>query len=420
VRRRRAAPLVMISTTLVYGAHPKNPNFLTEESELRGHRDSRFVNDKVRAERQSSGSRASTPTSRSRSCGSRRSSARRSRHVHAVLLAAGRARDDGSRSADAVRPRAGRRVRPDQGRRVARDRRVQHRRQGRAAVHHGARAARRVPVPMPQIIARQLSKLLWATQLVGSPPSFLDFLLYLCVADGAKARRELGFAPGSRSSGRSSTSSASHPKMAPPTWHEPRHDRRRRHRRRLVRRCRSARPRRDPMAGPRSRVLGDDVYLGEEGAVPAEMGGSHIPSGHDARTRSCASSRGGWSSSARRCSRSICAAGSRSKRCGGGGARSRCGAAPMSSTISAAIRGRQRAGSGLFEFLYSKWFRVEASGLENIRRAAARCSSRTTPARCRMNSAMVMHAVRRDHPSRRDVRPLVEDTVFHLPFLGRS
>jgi 1-acyl-sn-glycerol-3-phosphate acyltransferase len=31
---------------------------------------------------------------------------------------------------------------------------------------------------------------------------------------------------------------------------------------------------------------------------------------------------------------------------------------------------------------------------------------------------MVMHAIRRDHPARRDVRPLVEDTVFHLPFLG--
>src|SRR5262245_41829947 len=43
---------VMISTTLVYGAHPKNPNFLHEDAELRGHRDSRFVNDKVRAEKQ--------------------------------------------------------------------------------------------------------------------------------------------------------------------------------------------------------------------------------------------------------------------------------------------------------------------------------------------------------------------------------
>src|SRR3977135_4420396 len=47
----------------------------------------------------------------------------------------------------------------------------------------------RVPLPMPQLIARQLTKVLWTTQLVGSPPSFLDFLLYLCVADG---RRPLG------------------------------------------------------------------------------------------------------------------------------------------------------------------------------------------------------------------------------------
>src|SRR5690349_9722012 len=44
--------LVMVSTTLVYGAHPRNPNFLAETAELRGHRDSRFINDKVRAEKQ--------------------------------------------------------------------------------------------------------------------------------------------------------------------------------------------------------------------------------------------------------------------------------------------------------------------------------------------------------------------------------
>src|SRR3569623_892929 len=43
---------VMVSSTLVYGAHPKNPNFLTEDAALRGHRDSRFVNDKDRTERQ--------------------------------------------------------------------------------------------------------------------------------------------------------------------------------------------------------------------------------------------------------------------------------------------------------------------------------------------------------------------------------
>jgi 1-acyl-sn-glycerol-3-phosphate acyltransferase len=72
----------------------------------------------------------------------------------------------------------------------------------------------------------------------------------------------------------------------------------------------------------------------------------------------------------------------------------------------------------LFEFLYSKWFRVHATGLENIpahgRALLVANHAGTLP----YDSAMVMHAVRRDHPARRDVRPLVEDTVFHLPFLG--
>jgi 1-acyl-sn-glycerol-3-phosphate acyltransferase len=72
----------------------------------------------------------------------------------------------------------------------------------------------------------------------------------------------------------------------------------------------------------------------------------------------------------------------------------------------------------LFEFLYSRWFRVEASGLEHIpahgRALLVANHAGTLP----YDSAMVMHAVRRDHPARRDVRPLVEDTVFHLPFLG--
>lgn len=34
---------------------------------------------------------------------------------------------------------------------------------------------------------------LWATQVFSSPPSLLDYLLYVCVADGSRARRELGF-----------------------------------------------------------------------------------------------------------------------------------------------------------------------------------------------------------------------------------
>ncbi|MBS1119420.1 MAG: phospholipid/glycerol acyltransferase [Deltaproteobacteria bacterium] len=72
----------------------------------------------------------------------------------------------------------------------------------------------------------------------------------------------------------------------------------------------------------------------------------------------------------------------------------------------------------LFEFLYSKWFRVEARGLEHIPARGRALLVANHAGSLPYDSAMVMHAVRRDHPARRDVRPLVEDTVFHLPFLG--
>lgn len=190
---------IMISTTLVYGAHPKNPNFLTEEHELRGHRSThtgRFVNDKVRAEKQVQRFAAEHP------------------NVQVCIL----------RFAPILGPSISNMytrffARPVAPVMMGHDPLMQFVHEQDAAfalqkaVESNASGAfnivgkgvlpyttvlallGRVPVPMPQIIARQVSKLLWATQLVGSPPSFLDFLLYLCVADGAKARRELGFSP---------------------------------------------------------------------------------------------------------------------------------------------------------------------------------------------------------------------------------
>ncbi|MGE0551152.1 MAG: NAD-dependent epimerase/dehydratase family protein [Kofleriaceae bacterium] len=187
---------VMVSTTLVYGAHPKNPNFLTEDSELKGHRDSRFVNDKVRAERQV------------------QRFAREHPNVEVCVL----------RFAPVLGPTVSNMYTRFFSRPVAlvmmgHDPLMQfvHEQDAayalvRAVQSNGTGAFNivgkgvlpyttvlallgRVPVPLPQIIARQVSKVLWATQLVGSPPSFLDFLLYLCVADGTRARRDLGFSP---------------------------------------------------------------------------------------------------------------------------------------------------------------------------------------------------------------------------------
>jgi UDP-glucose 4-epimerase len=36
---------------------------------------------------------------------------------------------------------------------------------------------------------------LWLAQVADAPPTLLDYLQYLCVADGERARRYLGFTP---------------------------------------------------------------------------------------------------------------------------------------------------------------------------------------------------------------------------------
>jgi len=72
----------------------------------------------------------------------------------------------------------------------------------------------------------------------------------------------------------------------------------------------------------------------------------------------------------------------------------------------------------LLDFLYSRYFRVSTRGMGHIpdtgRALIVSNHSGTLP----YDGAMIMHAVRREHSARRDVRPLVEDFVFHFPYLG--
>jgi len=188
------ARLLMVSTTMVYGAHPQNPNFLTEDAELRGHRDSRFVNDKVRAEKQA---------------------ARFAREHPGTQVAV-------LRFAPVLGPTISNMFTKFLSRPVApvmmgHDPLLQfvHEQDaawalklavdtpvegpfnivGKGVLPYTTVLAMmgRIPVPLPYLAARQLAKALWAMQIFDSSPGLLDFLLYLCVADGARARRELGF-----------------------------------------------------------------------------------------------------------------------------------------------------------------------------------------------------------------------------------
>ncbi|MEZ4367420.1 MAG: lysophospholipid acyltransferase family protein [Kofleriaceae bacterium] len=72
----------------------------------------------------------------------------------------------------------------------------------------------------------------------------------------------------------------------------------------------------------------------------------------------------------------------------------------------------------VLEALYHRWFRVEASGVDHVPSTGRALLVANHGGTLPFDSAMVMHAIRRDHPARRDVRPLIEDAVFHLPYLG--
>jgi len=72
----------------------------------------------------------------------------------------------------------------------------------------------------------------------------------------------------------------------------------------------------------------------------------------------------------------------------------------------------------VIEFLYRQYFRVSATGLDNVpdvgRAIVVANHSGTLP----YDAVLLAHALRHHHPARRDARPLIGDMIFHLPYLG--
>lgn len=186
--------LIHWSTTGVYGPHPENPNFLTEEHALRGLGQSRYFNDRVEAEREVE-----------------RFARENSQVVTTILRTAPIV---GSRIANYVTRFMRRPVLPvlmgfdPLLQFLHADDAVQAFVQvinddypgcfnivGPGVLPYTAvlAALGRLCVPIPHVLAYPLARLLWATQIMESPPTFLDWLRYLCVADGSKAQRVLGF-----------------------------------------------------------------------------------------------------------------------------------------------------------------------------------------------------------------------------------
>lgn len=72
----------------------------------------------------------------------------------------------------------------------------------------------------------------------------------------------------------------------------------------------------------------------------------------------------------------------------------------------------------LFDFLYFKYWRIKTTGIENIpddgRALIVANHSGTVP----YDGAMIKTAILNEHPKRKDARFLVEDFVYHMPFMG--
>lgn len=72
----------------------------------------------------------------------------------------------------------------------------------------------------------------------------------------------------------------------------------------------------------------------------------------------------------------------------------------------------------VLDFLHRTYFRVSVHGLENVpasgRAILVANHSGTLP----LDGLMLMHAIRKEHPAHREARPLVEDFLFHFPYLG--
>ena len=72
-----------------------------------------------------------------------------------------------------------------------------------------------------------------------------------------------------------------------------------------------------------------------------------------------------------------------------------------------------------FAFLYRRWWRVEARGLGNVPASgAALVVANHSGAMFPYDGAMLKMALRLEHPAGRELRPLIDDFVFEVPWLA--
>ena len=188
--------VVMRSHTLLYGAYPNNPNYLTEDHPLRARRGEPYLADKIRAE---TDVKAYGAEGKDRIVTILRMAPIIGPTIHGYV---------GKYLSHRVVPTI-----------LGFDPLIQllHETDAVAALKLSVdrdapgvfnvvgdgvlplstvvKLAGRIAIPMPRRAAKALLSTLWLVQVGDAPATLLDYLQYLCVADGDRARRHLGFAP---------------------------------------------------------------------------------------------------------------------------------------------------------------------------------------------------------------------------------
>lgn len=194
-RQGRVRKLVHWSQTVLYGAHPGNPNFLTESRALRGSNAAGFFLDKIDAEVEATrfGQQDGCVATILRTAPILGPTARNyvTRYLSKRLVPTLMGYDpiwQFLHEVDAVAAF-----------KLAVDRDVPGTfnivSEGVLPLSTVIRLAGRLAVPIPHPLAYPLAGALWTAQLTETPPGFLDFLRYLCVADGERAAEQMGFRP---------------------------------------------------------------------------------------------------------------------------------------------------------------------------------------------------------------------------------
>jgi UDP-glucose 4-epimerase len=195
-RHASVRKVVMWSQTLLYGAHPSNPNYLTERHPLRAEATEPFFADKLDAEAEVARFAEKTPG--------------------AVVTVLRTAPILGPTVSNFVTRFLARRFVPTA---MGFDPLVQflHEVDAIAAfklaverdvpgvfnvVGDGVlplstviKLAGRFPLPVPHPLARGVGAALWVAQIGEGPPALVHYLRFVCVADGVKARQKMGFRP---------------------------------------------------------------------------------------------------------------------------------------------------------------------------------------------------------------------------------